>query len=288
MSYDLFVKPIKGSFSDVAFREYFSARKHYSLEGCQAWYQNEDTGVYFLFELQDQDDVEDGEEYYPVAFNMNYFRPSYFVYEAEPEVRAFINEFSMLVDDPQTQGMGTGKYNSEDFFTGWLHGNEFGYSAVLKDQPDVCTLPQQQLRDAWQWNFNKQALQDTVTDDVFVPGIMLLNYNGTPVTAAVWPDAIPSVIPKVDILLIGRKELAPRRLFKKAEDMAIGSWAVFQSILERHKTKMHDNAYYLYYESVPQEFKMAVKALSPSADGDLEGLGSDQVLDREIVQKYVA
>lgn len=288
MSYDLFLRPKKGSFSQSDFNEYFSKRKYYNLEGNQAWYENEDTGVYFLFEFQELTDIEEDEIYYPVAFNMNYFRPSNFVNEAEPEVAAFIKKYPMNVEDPQTLGMGTGEYNSEKFTNGWLHGNEFGYSAMLKDSPEVSTLPQKKLHDAWLWNYKKEELQGTVSDDVFVPGIMFLSYNGEPVTAAVWPDAIPSIIPEVDVLLIGRKDLAPKRFFKKIEDMVVGSWSEFQPLLDMHKSKMHEDSYYLYYESVPKAIQRAIKSLTPSGEGELQGLAKDQVLDREIVQKYVS
>lgn len=286
MSYDLFLKPENNKFSKGDFDRYFSGRKNYNVEGCQAWYQNEDTGVNFLFELQDESDRDENEEFYPVAFNMNYFRPSYFAYEAEPEVRSFINEFSMIVDDPQAHGMGIGEYSTEKFLKGWAYGNEFGYQSILRDHPDVATLPETVLKSVWEWNHNKEKLQNSVTDDVFVPRIMLLSYRGNVVTAVVWPDAIPSVIPEVDILLIGRKELAPRKLFKKVEDMAIARWSDFEPLLERHKTKMKNSGYYLYYESVPQEIQEAVKSLSAS-ESELEGLANDQVLDRELVQKYV-
>ena len=59
MSYDLFLKPKTGRFSQSDFKEYFSERKYYNLEGNQAWYENEDTGVYFLFEFQELSDVEE-------------------------------------------------------------------------------------------------------------------------------------------------------------------------------------------------------------------------------------
>ena len=123
MSYDLFMKPESGEFTADAFKTYFSGRNNYKLQGVQAWYENEDTGVYFLFEFQGAADAEEGEESYPVAFNMNYFRPSYFVHEAEPEVTAFINHFSMVVSDPQFEGMGKGSYQAEKFREGWNRGN---------------------------------------------------------------------------------------------------------------------------------------------------------------------
>jgi hypothetical protein len=70
--------------------------------------------------------------------------------------------------------------------------------------------------------------------------------------------------------------------------MVIGSWSDLQPLLDRHKKKMHGKAYHLYYDSVPNEISTKIKKLIPSEQGELEGLGKDQVLDRETVQKYVA
>ncbi len=286
MSYDLFLKPKSGGLSKEQFDSYFQGRDKYNLEGSQAWYQNEATGVYFVFEYQD---TEDGEpDYYPIAFNMNYFRPSYFVNEAEPEVIEFISKFNLQVDDPQTKGMGSGDFNVDKFRSGWLHGNEFGYQSILKDHPEVFCLPTKKLEDFWSWNKNKESLQESVTDDVFVPSIMLLNYEGRVVTACVWPDAIPSIIPPVDILLIGRKELAPRKLFKKVEDMALGIWESVKPILDKHKLKMQGDAYYLHNHSVPNEIKKYIQTLNPFDVSSLERLSVDQVLNEELVKKYVA
>lgn len=285
MSYDLFMKPKNEDVSIERFQSYFEGRKNYSVEGSQAWYQNEETGVYFVFEYQGKEDGE--EEYFPLAFNMNYFRPTFFVQEAESEVRKFISKFSLSVEDRQINGMGVGEYNSEKFISGWLHGNEFGYQIALKDNPEIHTLPSSRLEDAWAWNSNREKLQNEVTDDVFVPSIMLLNYQGQTVTACVWPDAIPSIIPPVDILLIGRKELGPRRFFKKLEDMVIGTWSEIQPLLESNKNRMQGNAYYLYYDSVPSEIKKSIQKLTPIDLGTLERLTADQVLNEELVEKYV-
>jgi hypothetical protein len=286
MSYDLFLKPKNGDLSKEQFDSYFQGRDEYNLEGSQAWYQNKATGVYFVFEYQEPEDNEPN--YYPITFNMNYFRPTYFVKEAEAEIIDFISRLDLEVDDPQTHGMGSGDFKADKFRSGWLHGNEFGYQSILKDHPEVFCLSTKKLEDCWSWNKNKESLQEHVADDVFVPSIMLLNYEGRVVTACVWPDAIPSIIPPVDILLIGRKELAPRKLFKKVEDMALGVWESVKPILEKHKVKMKGDAYYLHYQSVPMEIKKYIQTLNTFDISSLERLSADQVLNEELVQKYVA
>lgn len=88
---------------------------------------------------------------------MNYFRPFYFVNEAEPELMYFVDYFSMAVDDPQTHGMGRGSYDSIKFKEGWSYGNEFGYQSILKDNPEVYTLPTKTLNYIWDWNFNRRC-----------------------------------------------------------------------------------------------------------------------------------
>jgi hypothetical protein len=286
MSYDLFLKPSNGEFTKKQFDSYFNGRDKYTLEGSQAWYQNEITGVYFVFEYQEKEEVE--EEYFPITFNMNYFRPTFFVNEAEPEVQEVIAKFGLVVDDPQTNGMGSGEFDAKKFRSGWLHGNEFGYQSILKDHPEVFSLPTKKLEDIWSWNINKDLLQEQVTDDVFVPSIMLLKYEGEVVTACVWPDAIPSIIPPVDILLIGRKELVPRKLFKKVEDMVVSAWEVVEPLLDKHKTKMQGGAYYLFYRDVPNEIKAYIQRLKSFDISSLERLSVDQVLNTELVQKYAA
>lgn len=286
MSYDLFLKPKSGDLSRDTFDSYFRDRDKYKLEGPQAWYQNEATGVYFVFEYKD---FEEGEvNHSPIAFNMNYFRPTYFVKEAESEVDDLVSAFDMEVEDPQTSGMGKGDFNADKFRSGWLFGNEFGYQSILKDHPQVFFLPTKKLEDFWLWNKNKDALQEQVTDDVFVPSIMLLKLEGRAVTACVWPDGIPSIIPPVDVLLIGRKELARRKLFKKTEDMAIGKWEIALPYLEKHKKKMQGDAYYLNYQTVPNEIKTYIQSLEAIDISSLERLPVDQVLNEELVQKYVA
>lgn len=285
MSYDLFMKPKSEEISIERFQSYFEGRKNYIIDGVQAWYQNEDTGVYFAFEYQEKEEGEN-DEYFPFAFNMNYFRPTFFVREAEPEIRAFISAFDLTVNDPQTNGMGEGEYNSEKFISGWLFGNEFGYQAVLKDHSGVDSLPSTKLEEIWEWNNKREKRQDEVVDDVFVPSIMLLKHQGKVVTVCIWPDAIPSVIPPVDLLLIGRRELAPRKFFRKVEDMAIGLWGDFQPLFNRHKNKMQGNAYYFYYESVPNDIKKVIQNLASIDLGTLERLPFDQVLNQELVEKY--
>jgi len=86
MSYDLtfFSKSIENIPSTNEIMSYFSNRKNYSINNNEAFYSNEDTGVYFSFSIGDTE-PEDSEsiEFYKensmhqtgLSFNINYYRP---------------------------------------------------------------------------------------------------------------------------------------------------------------------------------------------------------------------
>ena len=48
---------------------------------------------------------------------MNFFRPSFFALEAEPELTLVVKEFDFTVLDPQTDGMGKGEYEPSRFLS---------------------------------------------------------------------------------------------------------------------------------------------------------------------------
>ena len=60
----------------------------------------------------------------------------------------------------------------------------------------------------------------------------------------------------------------------------------FQPLFHQYKNKMQGNAYYFYYESVPNDIKKAIQNLAPIDLGTLERLPFDQVLNQELVEKY--
>src|SRR6516162_652488 len=111
MSYDLMFSAGNGKKLDKkAFKAYFRDRRNYQLGEGQAIYQNEDTGVYFIF-----DEPDNG----VVAFNLNYFRPHIFGLEAAPELEQFAEAFAAIVTDPQGEIEDPGTFRREPFLRGW-------------------------------------------------------------------------------------------------------------------------------------------------------------------------
>lgn len=290
MSYDLFMKPRSGEITESDFESYFNQNPLYEVDMPQAWYNNEDTGVYFVFEYQvetNEDANEDSD--YPVALNINYFRPSFFGLEAEPEVTRFIKHFDMIVSDPQLEGMGKGEYDRDKFLSGWNHGNEFGYASILRDpenHDNLLILPTEKLMQAWRWNYAKKEFQTELGESKFVPRIMFILLDGKPVSISVWADGIPIAVPPVDLFLVPRQELAPRRLFRQKEDQALLSYGEALPIFEQHGTKRNDDLVVLDYDFPPDEIRKFIQSL-PANKSRLQGAAANSILDQEIAEKYL-
>jgi len=284
MSYDLYFISRNRVFRPETFIEYFRAREHYQIETPQFFYENKDTDVYFTFEF---DDPPEGaqDEYIPVTLNVNYFRPSYFILEVEPEVTAFVRHFDLLIFDPQTHGNDGEVYQKDLLISGWNHGNEFAYAALLSkpaSRDKVATLPAATLTEIWRWNRGRHALD---VGDKFVPRIFFIQIDGRVCTAAVWPDSIPTVTPRVDYLIVPRKELAPQRPFRTIEDRALLAWEDARAILERHRLTTVGGAIVPDYDVAPGDVVSFIRSLPPDSQ-EIVAYPTDRVLDRELFEKY--
>lgn len=289
MSYDLYFTSPKISLEE--FNAYFLGRLFYTVNNGQAMYTNEDTGVYFSFEHNDQSEVADDEDLaYSVAFNLNYYRPHYFALEAEPEVSKFIRAFNCSIQDDQNDGMADGPYSREGFLRGWNHGNEFGYRAILQqdDAPsDIYTKPTKELEDIWRWNHAKGSRQELLGEDIFVPQIIFITVDGKAASTCVWPDAIPSLIPSVDFVYVRRIELAPKGWFTKTqEDYCLVPRKDYIGALRPYYTNEFGmDAFKLPEPYSPKELKDFVTGLDPRA-GKVQGIGKDVVINFELADKY--
>jgi hypothetical protein len=289
MSYDLFFKQRNAGPAPTTsdFAEYFSGRSNYESGEGQMIYQNEATGVYFIFDIGEQEDEEPG--LLPVTFNLNYFRPHIFGLEAEPELTAFVRQFDLTVFDPQTDGMGDGEYSPEGFLRGWNTGNAFGYRSILQQNPNekLLTLPTAWIEACWRWNLAKDELQNQFGEDVFVPRYLFLQREGRAVPTVVWPDGIPIAIPQAELVLIQRKDVLPKRFFRSVEDVVWADWETVREIVEQYPLEQGALPYRLLnYPSVPEEIVTWLKQLQPSNE-EIEAIGTDKILNAELVQQIL-
>ncbi len=288
MSYDLYVTSPQISLDD--FTSYFASNARYKVENGQAFYTNEATGVYFSFDHNSEKPVDEGTIEHSVAFNINYYRPHYFALEAEPEVGRFIEHFACSIQDPQNSGMGNGPYSRDGFLTGWNAGNEFGYHAILSrdDVPEpIYSRPTAELENIWRWNIAKDQRETSLKEDLFVPRIMYMTFDGELGSACVWPDGISALIPQVDFLYVPRKDLAPKKWFKaKEEDFCVVPRKEFPEFFDYYATDDFEmRSFKLPAPDTPQIVKDYVTKLKPFT-GKVARIGFDSILNTELVSKY--
>ena len=288
MSYDIYFTDPR--ISKEEFQTYFRGRPSYEVSDSQAVYQNEDTGVYFIFDYA-EDEEKDPEGTDSVAsFTLNYYRPHIFGLEAVDEVGAFIDSFGFAIDDPQNEGMVDGAFSKEGFLKGWNAGNEFGYSSFLRGEnpPErVFALPGERLESIWRWNRAKAAVQESFGEDIFVPKVFFMAVSDQVVSVAVWPDAISELIPEVDFLFIGRDELAPKSFLgvRKKDEMLVPFSQLATDLAPYAISEYSLPAYKLPAPEVPENIRDGIRNLRPTGiDG--EGIPIDQVLNEEIVAKF--
>lgn len=288
MSYDVyFIRRNDGPLGLDQFSTYFSNRPNYEVEGTQAWYTNEDTGVYFSFDhTRLEGENEDGVSASVASFNLNYFRPPFFGLEAAPEITAFVRRFDLIVHDPQVHGMGDGDYSEDGFLRGWNAGNAVGYRAILSQQGDeaqVHSMPDAKLLAAWEWNRQRARLQENLGEAVFVPKVAFFEFDGGCVSGIVWTDAIPVLIPTIDVVVVVRQELAPRRFFRRQNDIVAVSWSDVAPLIEQFPVEEYPQRHArLLYEEPPRSITDFVKAL-PAVKPFLQALRFDQVLSTELL-----
>ena len=292
MSYDLFfrARSADARFSRDDFARHFTGRPHYQVTDSQAWYANEDSGVYFSFDYQEPSaepavDEPPDPSLLPVAFNLNYFRPHPFGLEAEPEVAAFVRAFDLTVSDGQIDGMGEGEYSSEGFLRGWNKGNSFGFEAITSADSSRkhLTLPSAQLEAVWRWNLGREARQNAIGEAAFVPQIMFLDAGDAIQTAVVWGDGIPILLPVVDTVLAPRQKLAPRGWLRSKPDVVVFSWQEVEPIARRFRNAGGEPACFeLFYEATPPDIERIIRDKQPPATLPT-GVAFDHVLNRELI-----
>lgn len=289
MGYDLYFTAPKISLAE--FESYFSKNKRYEVSNGQAWYNNQDTGVYFVFEHDDSPPEEEDDISYSVSFSLNFYRPHYFALEAEPEIRKFIDHFGCSISDSQNEGMGeSGPYSAKGFIRGWNVGNEFGYRAFLNNEkfPDpIHSRPTAELQAIWSWNLNRDLDYSKINEDIFIPRVFFILLDGKLGSVAVWPDAISALLPATDFLYIPRKELAPKPWFRKREeDFCVLTKPDYPSFFQQYETKEFElPAYKLPTPDTPSNIKDFVRKQT-AYQGTTEGIGIDQVLNAELVEQH--
>jgi hypothetical protein len=269
MSYDLFFEAGRGKTLDKkSFATYFKSRASYQVGNGQAIYQNEDTGVYFIF-----DEPEDG----VVAFNLNLFRPHVFGLEAAPELEQFAKAFAATVTDPQ--GAMEGAFSKEAFVRGWNEANRFAYRSMQEQDGPTHTWPAKKIREVWEWNYGLAEQRAREGEELFVPTIFAIDVKGEARSVVIWPPDCTILMPVVDAVLVPLAQSG-----KESEELALVPWAEVSAMVRPYQDKSSGIARYrLAFQEWPSDIA-GFLAKKRKAVGEMKGVGMDEILDRELVQ----
>lgn len=288
MSYDLSFKSRQANtrLTKAQLHAFFEERRFYEISASQISYHNQDTGVYFSFYFDVAADV-DPAGLLPLTFNLNFLRPHTFALEAAIELEALVGHFDLLVVDPQSEELEAQEFERPNFIRTWNHGNGFAYHVFFsREEASIPPLfPYAKIEKYWDWNYRRAALQQEYGDSIFVPRIFFMEYNQAPASFVVWADAMPVALPKVDLLLLLRHDLAqPSRQPQEKPDMALLPWGTALPHLTAF-TPVSDH-YLADYLEVPTALEEFMRSL-PTQEQALNGLSIDKILDLEIAQKYI-
>jgi hypothetical protein len=283
MSYDLYFK--KSDISSEEFFNYFHNEKNYTIDKNQVLYENNNTGVYFVIDYYE----EKNDDNYFASLNLNYYRPLSFGYETALVIDKFIKQNNIDIFDPQNEGMGEGPFTIDGFIRSWQHGNDFGYQSIL-EHPDSCgdvyCESNDQLWKIWNWNYKKEEYYEELQKDIFIPTISFALVNNVLSTFVVWPDAISTIIPKVDYVLIMRKELGPKKFFRKTQDQFFVTFDSLNTNMKNYQSQFKGFIVYdLPCPETPLILKEYVKKINP-IENHVKMIAPDSILSSELVKKF--
>ncbi|UQB67827.1 hypothetical protein [Epilithonimonas zeae] len=246
MSYDLyFYKRKSSSLSEEQVKDYLNKSNHLVLEenGNQWSYHNEETGVYFGIDLNepntDAEEIEiwDSFEDYEnlnFCFTINFIRPNFFGYESFPILDEIIDDLDLYILNMQDEIDPDNPQKFEKNYLGnqWIVQNE----RLVKDNFETFQVDFYSKENSdyiWNYQFNRNQLQDNLNEDIFVAGYILLkNINdGKIYRICVWPNHIPIIIPPVDFIIIQKNY---KKFFRNVEESGLVSIQQIESKLGKY------------------------------------------------------
>ncbi len=232
MSYDLFFYKRKESeISTEKISKYLSDNLVPANEENSQWfYENEDTEVYFSFDYNEPDaDFELDEEAEPIenfddtnfSFNLNFMRPSFFGLEAFKFVEQFCKDLNLFVLNPQGDNEEPYKPTQKEQFDNWNKTNLWASKDHFKEM-ECCYLSESETNKVWEYNSNRQSIQEKLGEQYFVPKIFFFKtkQENQPFTLTIWTEHIPIVLPTTDYILLTRNY---KKFFRTIKDTALVS-----------------------------------------------------------------
>jgi hypothetical protein len=270
-------------------KDYFKERQNFSINDFQALYSNRDTGIFFTFEFGGHKEAGNS-SILAAVFKISYGKPHIFVLEAESELGDFIRNFDLKVSDPYGEQGGYQDYAELDFYKGWNSGNEEFYKEVMKDKKltDIYSLPVALMEKIWRWNYHVAEMQAEQGKELFIPKVLMIDYQGVLYTAAVWTDGQPVALPRVEKLILYRRSMAHGFHIGQHEDIALSDFNTLEPLLKGYPLDKESLGYYtLIYTSTPAEIKHFVQTSKAVKSEDLKFVDFAEIYDRELAEKII-
>lgn len=196
MSYDLtFYAQKDKNPTLVAVKAFFESRGNYHSEEKEFSYEHEITGSYFSFSYikagtyETEEEIQEGFDTAEYYFNINYSRPSFFIYEAVIEIAAFCNEFQLRIANPQGEG-GIKSLDTQNIIDTWLHSNNWAQKMMAQmgtNTGNQYYISPKELLEFWSYTYLRETLQDNlVLDNFFLPKMDLIAHEKHPQEAKRW------------------------------------------------------------------------------------------------------
>lgn len=236
MSYDLyFYKKKNQELTEQEVSDYLN--ENFPLNNSEhpkQWtYENQDTSVYFSIDWNEPNtEEEDWEfwdnfadfEYLNYNFTINFIRPNFFGYEVFPILEKILEDLNIYILNPQDEidPDKPQKFEKGYFEKQWIQHNERvilqNFNEFNKDY-----YPKEKSDYLWDFQYNREDLQNSLTEDIFVAGYFLIKKKSDNklYSFCVWPSHIPIIFPPVDFVII-QKEY--KKLFKTVKESGIVSF----------------------------------------------------------------
>jgi hypothetical protein len=238
MSYDLyFYKRQNQQISKSDISNYLTINLCPANEQENQWfYENDDTEVYFSFDLNEPETAPEaieletvlGFDYTQFSFNLNFLRPDFFGREAFLFVDQMIGDLNLYVVNPQsaTDEEEPTQPEKGELYKDWSEINA-RHSAHFYEELELNYYPLPASNAVWKHNFNKGQIQVKLGEEYFVPKVMVLQTIADKriVTLSVWPEGLPILVPQVDYYLLVKRY---KKFVKEVEESGLISAKTFQ------------------------------------------------------------
>jgi hypothetical protein len=141
-----------------------------------------------------------------------------------PLVKDFCKHFNLVVENPQDEIVE--QSDATSLIASWRRHNTWAMGSMknvpTEEDIQLHYLPETSATAWWQYMRVQQALDETITEDVFVPSLMILiNTASELFTMLLWPKGIAQFFRRSDYVYLQREK---KSLFRTKEEMGLVSY----------------------------------------------------------------